>query len=141
MIGSYFCPFDRRVQTGPCKVCDTELTRPREHVMRRVTVTLLASVALNVDWDPDFLDPNSDAYIDTLATLSGVLPDNAIVTGLALHPPTGRSSRDVYIHPECEADPSSCEVSADVEVTAEAEVETDGDEATEEDVEEIGTVL
>ena len=49
------------------------------------------------------------------------------------------SSVSVNIHPDCVEDPSSCQLVADVEVQAEAEVENEGDEASEEDVAEIGS--
>lgn len=122
------CPFERRVQTSPCKVCDESITRPRVYV-RRAEVTLRVSLATDLEWDPAFADPDSQAYLDALAQVQSELDgadleegQTAVVTGLSLCPASGcRRRRD---------DGEGDTVHADVDVVTTCE----GDECTQDDV-------
>ena len=91
-----------------------------------------------------FTDESSDASTALRSQLTSELPDGAKVyyfggkkwennyninkvTAIRLISQNTRVSRSVYVDPACEADPSSCVVTADVEITAEAEIETGGE--------------
>ena len=124
------CPFERRVQTSPCKVCDESITRPRVYV-RRAEVTLRVSLATDLEWDPAFADPDSPEYLAALAQVQSELDgadledgQTAVVTGLSLCPASGcRRRRD-----EGEGDT----VYAEVDVVTPCET----DECTQSDVDE-----
>lgn len=122
----YACPYERRLQTSPCQVCDIEITRPRIYV-RRAQVTLRVSMETNIEWSDDLNDPNSAAYQAHLASLQADLVSNAnlgegqslVVTGLSLCPPAGCSGRR-------RRDDGSDVTFADVDISADCDESTEG---------------
>jgi len=126
LIGSLSCPFERRIQTSPCQVCDISITRPRVYV-RRASVTLRVSMKTSITWEDEMSNPDSDLAKEKMAMLQEELNKNAALTagqtinvvGLKLCPPSGCDRR------KREAEKGHCY--ADVEITDDCDDAEEGD--------------